>query len=137
MKHERGRLLTGLLLTLLLILVTSWVSLTSQSPCLGNNCLTLARGSCFLLFPISCVTSCDRWGNYDEWVHPVYSSSCWLLDRTLDVWLYQCAAPPPSGAVGIHAQWMKIRTYRCGTVCRSEFVTKKQGAKTTCPEANG
>ncbi|MEZ8220629.1 hypothetical protein GG496_000796 [Candidatus Fervidibacteria bacterium JGI MDM2 JNZ-1-D12] len=125
MKHEERWLLTASLLTLLLILVTG--ILTSQSPCLGNNCITLATGYCNSFFPIPCVRDRDPWGNYDECVHhSVYIPYlCREISRTGDVWLYQCTAPPPSGAVGPHAQWMEIRTYFCGTRCRAEFVTKK------------
>lgn len=107
MKHERGRLLTALLLTLLLISVTTLVSLTSQSPCLGNNCVTLATGFCFPFLSISCVTTRDQWGNYDECVHPPYTSSCLWKSTTFDVWLYQCTASSLPGAVGLHAQGNK------------------------------
>ncbi len=126
MKHERMWLLTTSLLTLLLILATSKILPTS--PCLGNNCVTLAVGSCkyVLNYQISCIESRDQWGNKDECVHPLYFPYyCKETNRTRDVWLYQCNAPPPPGATGPHAQWMEIRTYNCGTECRAEFVTKK------------
>jgi hypothetical protein len=59
-------------------------------------------------------------------VHPLYFPYyCRETNRTGDVRLYQCNAPPPTGATGPHTQWMEIRTYNCGTECRAEFVIKK------------
>lgn len=116
--------------TLWLVLMTGWSLLTSR-PCLGNNCLTLATGFCSVLFqgnPFyeSCMPGTDEHGNQDECVHPaVLPFLCSLKNRTYDVWLFQCYPPPPPNAAGLHVQWMEEREYRCGTKCRSEFVTKK------------
>lgn len=129
MKREGRSLLVVSLLTLLLTLMIVRVSLTQQS-CYGNLCLTTATGPCRHFFPLPlCLPDSDQWGNRDECVHPlIIPLLCWEKSRTRDVWLFQCTAPPPRGAVGLHNQWMEIREYYCGTQCLALFVTPKKPA---------
>lgn len=101
------------------------------SPCLGDNCVTLEEGTLCKIIGganyVACVPGKDKWGNYDECEHPIYIPLLCrhIIEDTKDVRLYQCNAPPPKGKVGPHSQWMQEITYKCGTKCRAEFVTKK------------
>lgn len=130
MKRE-GWLLAVVLLTLTILVSLALLAPppSPKPPCLGNNCVMLSRGGCTIIhFPYAptCVPTSDQWGNQDECEHPPYFIlGCTLKSTTLDVRLYQCTAPPPPGAVGLHWQWIEEREYNCGAKCRAEFVTKK------------
>lgn len=69
-------------------------------------------------------------------IHITSPFICAETERSKDVRLGQCMAPPPKGASGPHWQWEEVREYRCGTKCKAEFITSKVSSEPVNPPEN-